>query len=312
MLFRRASAVPLCTVRWRTRASERRRPGGTHSQIRKGFADARRVVAGVVDADGSACQRELGRPPSTGLREVEGGGHAASRGRRPRSRQPTQRLAPLDLPALRPRRAPLATHGPRARLRRSTPQTPLLDGDDARHRKTSRPRIHTQPPATAHALRALRPETAPGLRRAARLLLRPPRGATHTHAASPRALGRSRLPAPPRRRRHSLDGPHRAGRRLLRRDGRAPRIQLAAHARRRVGGTATRVGPTVRPARGRSFPRHILRRLVKAMNTWMRRRIERSRARCEKAATNYKTDKRQPQASKPQTNSRTQSAPSES
>lgn len=27
------------------------------------------------------------------------------------------------------------------------------------------------------------------------------------------------------------------------------------------------------------------------MNNWMRRRIERSRARCEKAATNNKTDK---------------------
>jgi hypothetical protein len=27
------------------------------------------------------------------------------------------------------------------------------------------------------------------------------------------------------------------------------------------------------------------------MNTWMRRRIERSRARCEKAATSYKSDK---------------------
>ena len=29
------------------------------------------------------------------------------------------------------------------------------------------------------------------------------------------------------------------------------------------------------------------------MNNWMRRRIERSRARCEKAATNNKTDKHQ-------------------
>ena len=29
------------------------------------------------------------------------------------------------------------------------------------------------------------------------------------------------------------------------------------------------------------------------MNNWMRRRIERSRARCEKAATNSKSDKEQ-------------------
>ena len=30
------------------------------------------------------------------------------------------------------------------------------------------------------------------------------------------------------------------------------------------------------------------------MNNWMKRRIERSRARCEKAATNNRTDKGQP------------------
>src|SRR5947209_1808482 len=285
--------------------------GRVDSQIRKAFADARRVVAGVVDADGSTCQRELGRASSEHLREVEGGGRAPTRGRHTRSRQPTQRLAPLDLSALRPRRAPLAPNGARARLRRSATKAPLFDGDDARHRKAPRPRIHTQPPATPHALRALRPEPAPGLRRAARLLLRPPGGTAHTNAAPPRALGRSRLPAPTGRRRHSLDGPHRAGRRLLRRDGRAPRVQLAAHARRRGGGASARGGQTVRPARGRSFSRHILRRLVTAMNTWMRRRIERSRARCEKAATNYKHDKQQPQASKPQTNTHTQSVTSE-
>jgi hypothetical protein len=29
------------------------------------------------------------------------------------------------------------------------------------------------------------------------------------------------------------------------------------------------------------------------VNNWMRRRIERSRARCERAATNHKTDKEQ-------------------
>src|SRR5438045_3219524 len=163
--------------------------GQVDSQIRKGFADARRVVAGVVDADGSACERQLGRAPSTRLREVEGGGRAPTRGRHPRPRQPTQRLAPLDLSALRPRRAPLAPNGARARLRRSATQAPLLDGDDARHRKAPRPRIHTQPPSTPHALRALRAEPAPELRRAARLLLRPPRRAAHTNAAPPRALG---------------------------------------------------------------------------------------------------------------------------
>src|SRR5205085_11383778 len=96
--------------------------GQVDSQIRKGFADARRVVAGVVDADGSAGERELGRPPSTRLREVEGGGRAPSRGRRPRSRQPAEGLAPLDLPALRPRRAPLAPPGSRARPPRAAPQ----------------------------------------------------------------------------------------------------------------------------------------------------------------------------------------------
>lgn len=35
------------------------------------------------------------------------------------------------------------------------------------------------------------------------------------------------------------------------------------------------------------------------MNNWMRRRIERSRARCEKAATNHKTDKDQETGKRP-------------
>jgi hypothetical protein len=35
------------------------------------------------------------------------------------------------------------------------------------------------------------------------------------------------------------------------------------------------------------------------MTNWMRRRIERSRARCEKTSTTYKTDKPQTQEPKP-------------
>jgi hypothetical protein len=35
------------------------------------------------------------------------------------------------------------------------------------------------------------------------------------------------------------------------------------------------------------------------VNNWMRRRIERSRARCEKAATNHKTDKREATGNRP-------------
>ncbi|MBV9924473.1 MAG: hypothetical protein JOZ96_05475 [Acidobacteria bacterium] len=35
------------------------------------------------------------------------------------------------------------------------------------------------------------------------------------------------------------------------------------------------------------------------MNNWMRRRIERSRARCEKAAANHKTDKDQEAEKRP-------------
>jgi len=46
------------------------------------------------------------------------------------------------------------------------------------------------------------------------------------------------------------------------------------------------------------------------MNTWMRRRIERSRARCEKAATNYKSDKAQSEESKPQPDKQGVSTPS--
>lgn len=35
------------------------------------------------------------------------------------------------------------------------------------------------------------------------------------------------------------------------------------------------------------------------MNNWMRRRIERSRARCEKAATNHKPDKQEANGNQP-------------
>lgn len=35
------------------------------------------------------------------------------------------------------------------------------------------------------------------------------------------------------------------------------------------------------------------------MNNWMRRRIERSRARCEKTATNQKTDKQEENGNQP-------------
>ena len=38
------------------------------------------------------------------------------------------------------------------------------------------------------------------------------------------------------------------------------------------------------------------------MNSWMRRRIERSRARCEKTSNMYKQDKPQSQETKTQTN----------
>jgi hypothetical protein len=46
------------------------------------------------------------------------------------------------------------------------------------------------------------------------------------------------------------------------------------------------------------------------MNSWMKRRIERSRARCEKSATSHKPDK--PQEAKAQPREQTQPAPSES
>jgi hypothetical protein len=46
------------------------------------------------------------------------------------------------------------------------------------------------------------------------------------------------------------------------------------------------------------------------MNDWMKRRIERSRARCEKAATNHKHDKTQ--EAKAQPSEQTQTAQSES
>ena len=38
------------------------------------------------------------------------------------------------------------------------------------------------------------------------------------------------------------------------------------------------------------------------MTNWMRRRIERSRARCERAATGYKPDKTRTQGTKTQSN----------
>ena len=40
------------------------------------------------------------------------------------------------------------------------------------------------------------------------------------------------------------------------------------------------------------------------MTNWMRRRIERSRARCEKAKTNNRTNKTQTQSAPPQTGAR--------
>jgi hypothetical protein len=43
------------------------------------------------------------------------------------------------------------------------------------------------------------------------------------------------------------------------------------------------------------------------MSDWMRRRIERSRARCEKSATNHKPDRRQEPAKQP--NAQTVQAP---
>jgi hypothetical protein len=46
------------------------------------------------------------------------------------------------------------------------------------------------------------------------------------------------------------------------------------------------------------------------MNTWMRRRIERSRARCEKAAASYKSDKGRAQEAKPRQDRQAESTPS--
>src|ERR1700749_842460 len=103
------------------------------------------------------------------MREVEGRGREAAGRRRPRARQPSEADAPINLSTLRPRRAPFATHGARARLRRRAAEASRVGGHDARHREDSRARINPQPPAQAYALRALRLETAPEPRRAPRL-----------------------------------------------------------------------------------------------------------------------------------------------
>src|SRR6201999_835186 len=100
---------------------------------------------------------------------------------RPRSRQPSEADASINVSTLRPRRAPLATHVARARLRQRAVEASRVGGHDARHREDSRARINPQPPAQAHALRALHLETTPEPRRAPRLLLRSARRATHTH-----------------------------------------------------------------------------------------------------------------------------------
>ena len=48
------------------------------------------------------------------------------------------------------------------------------------------------------------------------------------------------------------------------------------------------------------------------MTNWMKRRIERSRARCEKTATNNKVDKAQPQPATTQPNEQAQADRSDS